>query len=171
MAISDQELKVVDRFFQDKGKTLDGPHPDWKESSRGDWEARWPIIETDKITRAHLRFRVSMGSHEYPSIMVIFRDNCVTRLDRVKNSICEQNPISAIRLGLPPSVCGTHIHSWPDNRSFVRIRNRWELPVRRPVEDNMKRLKHMFYWFSNEIGITLTPEQRGFDIPKRTLFD
>ena len=31
----------------------------------------------------------------------------------------------AANLGLPPTICGPHFHSWEHNRDYVRRRERW----------------------------------------------
>jgi hypothetical protein len=47
----------------------------------------------------------------------------------------------------------------------------WELPARRPVTDNMKRINQMFFWFCDEIRVTIPDAYRILDMPDRGLFD
>lgn len=168
--ITEAELRAVDAFFADREKTLDNGQPDWQESGRGDYQAKWPIIDSLGVSNAHLRFRVPMSDPEFPTIGVIFRSEMVSRLDKARDRVCHPNPATAALVGLPSEVCGTHIHRWSDNRRFVQMNNIWQLPIRAPVAARLDRFDQMFKWYVDEIGVILTSEQRGFREPPRQLF-
>ena len=94
----------------------------------------------------------------------------VSRLNRKRATVCHPNPPYAAKLGLPPRVCGTHVHTWADNREHVSYSGLWQLPVRRPVLDNLQRLEHMFFWFCDHIGVRIQGDSRRIDPPPQNLF-
>ncbi|WP_375206738.1 hypothetical protein [Hyphococcus sp.] len=136
------------------------------------YEARWIIEEQDGATRAHLRFRTCRYQKAFPSISLIFRNNPIWRVDIQAGDVCHPNPVWAGALGLPPLVCGTHCHTWEDNRDHVARSTVWDLPARRALPEQMRRLPQVLPFMAENLNIELTPDQRSFDTPyKRDLFD
>lgn len=169
MIIDEAEIAAVTAFVDDKSKTLDGNQPEWRKEGRGDFQAIWPIVELNGRIRSQLRFRLHPDFRDTPSISLIFRDRNVARFDRVPMHNCEENPLSALRLGLPARVCGPHVHRWLDNAAHVATSGRWELPVRRPVTDPITNLQQTFLWFCNEINVALLKDHRQFVEPPSDL--
>lgn len=169
MPVSREELDAVSRYLDDGSKTLDGDQPDWKREGRGDFQAVWLIREQDGRIRSQLRFRLHPDMRDFPSVSLIFRDKNVSRFDKVRQSNCEPNPLSARALDLPALVCGPHVHRWSDNIKHVELSGIWDLPVRRPVIDTITTLEQMFLWFCNEISLTLSKEHRRFVDPPKDL--
>lgn len=170
MSITEADLRAVDSFLADAEKHLDGVQPEWRISARNDYEIQWPIIEGSGLLRSSLRFRVPIDDLDYPTVSVVFRNEMITRFDKVRPTVCEPNPLAAHKLGLPARVCGPHFHKWSDNRAYVESTGEWKLPLRRPIPDPITRLQQMFLWFADEIQLTLTHEQRMIDTPPRGLF-
>lgn len=167
MAVTQETLEEVDEFLQG-AKWLEDDIPDWKHGVRpGQWDAVWNIEEKHGVSRAHMRFRISSQTPGYPSVSVIFRMNPVWRVDLKPEKDCEPNPPWAAGLGLPAEVCGNHSHEWVDNREHIRQSKEWDLPCRRPVEPQMRRVPQMLFWLADRIGIELTSDQRNFDAPPR----
>lgn len=172
MGIAEADLLAVDEFLTRKDKVLDGPQPEWTKNGFGDYQVAWPIREQESgMIRSGLRLRIPVVAYEYPSIGLVFRRKMVSRLDRANGAVCEPNPPYAQRYGLPPRVCGPHIHSWEDNRSHVAMTGLWELPARRPVTDNMRRINQMFFWFCDEIQVMIPNSYRTLHMPERGLFE
>lgn len=169
MVVTNEELDAVVRYLADTSKSLDGIQPDWQKTVRGDFQAVWPIVEFDKRVRSSLRFRIHPDERNFPSVSLVFRNKNISRFDRVRQSQCEPNPLSAAILGLPARVCGPHFHKWADNQSHVATSGKWELPVRRPVEDRANSLEKMFLWFCSEVNVRVSSEQRQFVEPPRDL--
>ncbi len=78
---------------------------------------------------------------------------------------CEQNPLWAQALGLPPRVCGPHFHTWQHNRLQVLRRERWELPCREALPPQVRRFEQAFPWLADKMNLVLTPEHREFEVP------
>ncbi len=172
MSISEADLVAVDEFLERDDKTLDGPQPDWTKNGFGDYQVAWPIIEEGSgVTRASLRLRIPVVAYNNPSVGLVFRRKMVSRIDLARPSICEPNPPYAQRNGLPSRVCGPHVHTWADNRAHVALTGLWELPARRAVTDNMRRLDQMYYWFCDQIRVKIPTPYRNLHMPDRGLFD
>lgn len=167
-----RDIQLVDDFLA-ANKRLEKGVPDWTKGTRdSEYEARWIIEEEDGATRSHIRFRTSRFQKAFPSISLIFRNNPVWRIDIQPTDVCHPNPLWAQPLGLQPEVCGTHCHTWADNRDYLLRSAVWDLPARRPLPDQLRRLPQVLPYMAEELNIELTPDQRGFDIPpKRDLFD
>ena len=127
------DVAAVDAFWAEPQKQLSGVPPEFGESTfyrEGQYgrEAIWPIADNHGIvTTGQLRFVVRPGLNLGPRISVIFNRQAIARLDFVPVDECESNPPWAANLGLPPTICGPHFHSWEHNRDYVRRRERWEL--------------------------------------------
>lgn len=107
-----------------------------------------------------------MSQTAYPSLSLIFRAHVIWRIDIVPHDEGKLNPPWAKSLGLPPEVFGPHGHEWPDNRAHVLNEHAtWNIPRRRPLPVNLRRLEQVLPWFADRIAIDVTPDQRGFDVP------
>jgi hypothetical protein len=160
------DVQQVDDFLAGD-KSLEAAIPLWQKSARpGELEAIWNILDPLGV-RSHLRFRISETEPTLPSVSLIFRRNPIMRLDIEGPSICHSNPPWAATLKLPPEVCGSHFHSWEDNRNHILNTGLWELPARRAVEPRLRRVPQMLPWIAAQVGIDLTHDQRSFDLPPR----
>jgi hypothetical protein len=170
MSPRDAEIAEIDAFLA-REKTLVGPLPIWNQGSRrGEVEAVWPVADADGISIANLRFRCSKSHLAYPSMSMIMRGQPIWRVDLVPPDEWKPNPPWAEGLGLPPVITGSHGHEWPDNRDHVsRIPvGPWDLPARRPLQPQIRRLTHALPAFAERINLVLTHEQRGFDVPPQS---
>lgn len=167
----DDEVERVDQFLASSAKTLEDYQPHWVHmAGYHDYQLSWNILEEDTgRTRAHLRFRLSDTDFRFPTIGLIFSGVKICRLDKADPDKCKANPPWAAALGLPPQVCGTHTHSWADNRNFVLTRGVWEQHARRPIDAEMPDLDAMFLWFCGEIGVRIQPHNRPLRMPERNL--
>lgn len=160
-----EELAEVDRFLSERKYLSDGL-PIWQEiSRRGQIEAIWNIVDELGISQAHLRFSVLHQQRDEPSVSIIFKGQPIWRLDVVDPTFCKDNHLEAMSLGLPSRICGSHCHSWKDNRSYVAKNGFGVIPVRRPVQAQLRRVSQMLPWLADETSIELTPDQRRFDGP------
>ena len=160
------DISQVDDFLASE-KALEDAMPIWQSSSRpGELHAIWNISDPLGV-RAHLRFRISETEPTLPSVSLIFRRNAVARLDIEDPTVSHSNPPWAAQLGLPAEVSGSHFHSWEDNRDHILNTGLWELPARRPVEAALRRVPQMLPWIADRLGITITHEQRAFDLPPK----
>lgn len=160
------DVSQVDDFLAGE-KVLVDEIPLWLASSRpGELHAIWNIEDALGV-RAHLRFRISQTEPAIPSVSLIFRRNAVARLDVEAPTVSHPNPPWAAQLGLPAEVSGSHFHSWEDNRDHILNTGLWELPARRPVEPGLRRVPQMLPWIADTLSITITPEQRAFDLPPK----
>jgi hypothetical protein len=160
------DVKAVDAFLDEKGKLLQGAPPTWIPGRDGiELMAIWNIEDSLGIVRAHLRFRVDPQSRSYPSVSLIFRNNQVWRIDLAELTLCKPNPVWARSVGAPSTVCGSHSHGWPDNREHILSQEMWELPCRQPIAPQIRRLPHAVPWLAERINLTLSPDQRDFDVP------
>jgi hypothetical protein len=50
----------------------------------------------------------------------------------------------------------------PESRACQDI---WELPCRRPLAPQIRKLPQAIPWLAERINLTLNPDQRGFDVP------
>jgi hypothetical protein len=168
------EIAEIDLFLS-QPKWLDGPHPDWTDSRffrRGhpEYQAIWPIADDLGIVgKGQLRFAFRPWNRERPSISVIYGQRVVSRLDFDEVSVCKFNPPWAESLGLPPRVCGNHIHKWEDNRAHVLAQEIWELPCRAPLPPQVRKIDQGLGWLADYANIRLAPDQYGFDVPQGVL--
>jgi hypothetical protein len=164
----------VDRFLADE-KRLYGAPPEvgptkFHRKGQQEWSAVWPIEDKlGVVTSGQLRFVIRAGSDQRPTIAVIFKGQCVSRLDFVPIAECEANPPWAEAIGVPASVCGPHWHPWVRNRSHVRDQERWDLPCREPLPVQIRRFDQAFPWLAAQINLVLTPDQRTFELPRSLL--
>lgn len=164
---SQSELDDVEAFLAEP-KSLNGPQPTWVKSTyTGELQATWGILNDLGIRAGALRFTCFEDRSE-PSVSVTFRDRLVWRVDVVDRTICKPNPIGAYGLGLPATICGSHHHSWPDNRAYVERLGFGRLPYRRELPARVRRLSQAVLELADAIKLTLDGEQRGFDVPPTT---
>ena len=164
------DVEEVDRFIA-VSKRLFGSPPEFgpKMNSRdgAHWEAVWPVSDELGVLAdgAFVRVRASPSSDKPFSLVLIFRDSCVFRLDFVSESICHVNPFWASSRGLPPRVCGPHCHTWAANREHVLSSGFWEMPCREPLAPQIRKFDQAFAWFAQQGNLILSPDQRAFDLP------
>jgi hypothetical protein len=164
------EVAVVDAFLLEP-KRLRGDQPLWTQSEHRVREihATWAVEDSLGIERAELRFRCHSISRQYPSVSLIFRSKAIWRVDIVPAEECKYNPLWARKLDLPATVCGPHGHEWPDNRDhLLREGATWDIPCRRPLPTNVRRLDQVIPWLAERLGLELRPDQRGFNVPPQT---
>jgi hypothetical protein len=167
------EVTAVDEFLADQEKALQGVQPPWMPGRDSiERMAIWNVQDGLGVVRAQLRFRLDPANRSAPSVSLIFRNNPVWRVDLEDALVCKPNPLWAKSVGAPATVCGSHCHSWPDNRYHVLAQELWELPCRRPLAQQIRRLPQAIPWLAERINLTLNPDQRGFDVPPQaTLFE
>jgi len=166
-AVLEAEAEAVDAFLLDD-KRLDGI-PNWHPSPRpGELSATWNIQDSLGIVRAALRFRCPRAARGSPSISLVFREDLIWRIDLVPQHVWKPNPPSAVYLGLPPEVYGSHSHRWYDNRAYVLSHGFGSLPYRRPLPVAIRRLPQALASLAAEINLSLEHEQRRFDVPPPT---
>jgi hypothetical protein len=172
-ALRETDLIEVDDFLQDH-KSLVGPPPEWRSSPRSgsrDLEATWPIADSLGIVRAQLRFRVPRPQLSNPSASVIYRNNSIWRVDLTSPTTCKLNPPWSHAQGLEARVCGSHEHPWQENRSYVKHNGFGQLPARRVIPPQVRKLSHALPWLAQRINLALSPEQREFDVPPQADLD
>jgi hypothetical protein len=177
MAVSSraQDVRLADEFFADQ-KGLAGPAPEFgpkkhTSSKSSLWEAIWPTANSAGVVETgQLRINHSPASDKPFSLCLIFRGQCIFRLDFARPTVCHSNPQWAAAFGMPPTVCGPHYHPWDPNREEVaRQEHLWELPFRLPLPARIRRFDQALPWMAAEVNLLLAPEQRGFGLPE-TLF-
>ncbi|WP_420331659.1 hypothetical protein [Oceanicaulis alexandrii] len=150
-------------------KSLSGSPPIWADGSRShELQASWPIVDNLGAIRANLRFKLPRDRFHAPTVQIIFEQIPICRLDVEPDGPCKDNPVWAAKLGLPAVVCGSHFHSWENNRDHIVRSGEWKLPAREPIEPSLKRPRQMLPWICDRTNILLEPDQRGFDMPPRS---
>lgn len=158
------DVAEVDAFIGNH-KSLDGLMPVWEQQSRGKWHVRWAVIDELGVQRGELSLTCD-SDHSHPTIVCIYNQRSIYRLDIVPNDECKPNPFGAAELSLPAKVCGPHIHGWKENKEYVRVNGLSTLPFRKPIEGLAQTLKDGLGWVAQELNITVTGEQRdSCDLP------
>ena len=172
MAITEDQLRRVDRFLENDTKVLEAYQPHWTHApGYRDYQLAWPILEEDTgRTRSNLRFRMPDQDFRYPSISLILNGARIARVDKVAPDVCKANPPWARRVGLPHEACGTHVHSWQDNRTHVAQSGEWQQPARRPLEEELNDLDALFLWFCEHINVRIQAHNRPIQLPDAGLF-
>ena len=167
MTFDPEQMRLIDRFLANPSKVLDGYQPHWiYAKGYQDHQLPWPIYKEDTgLTRAQLRFRLPDQDFRYPSLSLFVQGRTVCRLDRADEETCKPNSPFAHRVGLPPLVCGTHIHDWTDNRPYIEATRVWDVPVRRPVGEQLTNIDAMFFWFCDHINVRIQPHNRPIVLP------
>ncbi len=167
------EVGLVYRFLTDP-KTLFGAPPEFgdKRRDRGGpiWEAVWPIENSLGIVETgQLRILTSTSTDKPLTLAVVYRGNCVWRVDFVAASICHVNPFWAHGSGASPKVCGPHYHGWDSNRDHILGQSEWTLPSRRALPPQVRKFEQALPWLATEVNLLLTPDQRTFRLPETLL--
>ena len=167
------EVQLADAFMN-APKSLDGAPPVWGSGAwGGEYATSWNVLDGDGAPAASLRFTAKKSDPSIVSINLIWRNRPLWRVDVEPPITSHANPPDAWSLGLPAAVMGTHSHPWDANRAHVLAQiEQWDLPYRRQAPIAVRRLEQALLWFGDQIGITIDPDQRGFDGPtKSDLFD
>jgi len=170
MAVSGraQDIALVDAFLA-RPKILSGAPPEFGPKPRGkeaSWEAAWPVANIDGIVEAgSVRVRYAPASAEPFSILLVYREQCVYRLDHVEEDVRHSNPYWGRALEAPAMVCGPHVHTWALNRDHVLRQDSWEIPCRLPLQQQIRRFDQAFPWFADQVNLALRPDERNFDLP------
>jgi hypothetical protein len=165
-----KEVDAVDRFLVAQ-KTLYGAPPDFgpkrhEATKKQYWEAIWPIqVAGGSVGAGHLRILVGPTAEASMSLVITFQNNAVYRLDFDAADKCESNPLFAKAIGLPPRVCGPHVHVWERNRAHVLSQMQWSLPCREPLSLRVRKFNQALPWLADQVNLLLTPEQRGYEFP------
>jgi hypothetical protein len=168
-SLRNADVGLVDNFLADE-KTLAGPAPEFgpkkSKSLSPIWEAIWPIANSAGVVESgQLRVNYAPASDKPFSISLIFRGQCVFRVDFVAATICHRNPQWAADHGLLPMICGPHFHPWNPNREEVLRQQDWSLPFRLPLPGRIHRFDQALPWMAAEVKLILTAEQREFGLP------
>lgn len=163
------QIELADKFMAEP-KLLSGDPPEFgpmKDGRHGlTRTANWPVSSLDGVVRTG-RLQVKYAPSQKAFIIaLIFRDECVTRIDFVEMAICHSNPLWSARLGLPSDVCGPHFHQWELNRGNILHQETWSLEARVPLQPQIRRFDQAFAWMADQINLNLTAEQRVFNIPQ-----
>lgn len=163
----DADCDEIDDFIASH-KSLVEFKPPWSPQFAGLHQCRWGIADIHGVETAELCFTVSPnGAHQ--SIVCLHRQRLIYRLDVAPPGECKDNWHTAQALGLPPVVCGTHVHGWPENREYVRCSGFGRMPVRRPITAIVQDLTQALHWLAEDLNIQINPGQRDFEMPERTL--
>lgn len=165
-----EEVAQTDAFLAQE-KFLLGPPPVWTKSEwAGEYVAVWNVADSDGTPIAVLNGCALIKDRSVAGLNLIYRRQPVWRIHIDHPGVCHDNLHDAHRLGLDAVVCGPHEHAWPINRDHILRQDVWETPYRRAV--GVRRLSAALALLADQINLTLTPDQRGFDGPtKGDLFD
>lgn len=152
-------------------KYLSGPPPVWRKPRwGGEYTALWTMTDLAGEELAALKCTAQITNTAVAGLNLIYKSRPIWRVHIDVDSACHDNPHFAERLGIPGKVCGPHEHAWPINRDHILAQDVWELPCRRSLP--VKRLGVALAHLADQINLTLTPDQRGFEGPTRSdLFD
>jgi hypothetical protein len=166
------DVAAVDEFLV-RPKTLRGGLPEWIDSGHdGEIQAHWDIADELGIISAHVRFKIVKKWIGYPSVSIIWGGSSIWRFDVAPSEIVKANPPSAVDLGLPPFMAGSHEHAWTDNRAAILQGAPWGLPIRRALPPQVRKVSQVLPQLAERPNITLTAEQYDFETPsKPSLFD
>lgn len=161
------DVEIVDELIGKESKVLEGYQPQWGfQAGYRDYQLSWPILEEDtQRIRSQLRIRVPEHDMNLCSISFIYRNCKVCRLDRDRDDVVKVNNPFGRRLGLPPEVSGLHIHAWEDNRQFILTTEKWDIPLRRPVTENLRDINAMFLWFCEHINVRIQSHNTPLALP------
>lgn len=163
------DVLLADAFLTQE-KMLSGAPPEFGPKANGKrgaiWDATWPIANASGVVESSaLRVNYAPASSKPFSIVLVFREQCITRLDFVGEAICHSNPHWARSFGVEPVVYGPHVHPWNMNRAHVLRQPVWDLPCRVPLPPQIRRFSQAFPWFADQVNLKLRPEDREFDLP------
>lgn len=114
--------RLIDDFMA-AHKTLDGT-PSWQRGNgHNEVRAIWPIFRDGSSTGASLQ-AIAYPNEKVPHFSIgVHRDGCVWRLDHVPMIEGHRNS-----LPLGNVIWGPHVHSWQDNRLFLKTGQVIKLP-------------------------------------------
>lgn len=169
-AARSDEVELVDAFLAQE-KFLSGAPPEFGPRLRGKqgslWDTTWPVADKAGIVEnGNLRVNYAPASEKLFSIVLVFRQQCIYRLDFVAETVCHANPLWVRAIGIEPTVCGPHAHPWDVNRDHILGQNVWDLPCRVPLPQQIRRFDQAFPWFAEQVNLTLSPDDRSFDLPR-----
>lgn len=160
----------IDNFLV-ASKSLKGTEPIWRENGRPDQlDAKWPILEANDVSRAHLTFRFNRVSTGEPSVSLIYKGKKVCRVDIKWPTDVDGNPLQAAEFGLPGEVRGSHVHKWEYNRKYVLESlppDEWEIPIKEEISQSTQKLGHLLAFICDTCGVSFTPEQRELSPPDK----
>jgi hypothetical protein len=164
-----KQVELVDAFLAEP-KILSGAPPEFGPMKKGHGgpmrTATWPIADLRGVVQSgKLNVNHCPSSNKPFTLAVVFRDECVARLDFVDQGTCHSNPLWARDFGLPPIVCGPHFHPWAENRRAILDGGPWELKARIALQPQIRRFEQAFLWLADHLNLTLTNEQRLFALP------
>lgn len=165
----EEQVKLVDAFLAE-AKIFSGAPPEFGPTKKGHSgpmrTATWPIADNRGVIQSgKLNVNYSPSSNKPFTLAVVFREECVTRLDFVDQLTCHSNPLWGRNFGLPPLVCGPHLHPWDTNRGAILDGGPWELKARVALQPQIRRFEQAFLWLAEHVNLTLTDEQRLFALP------
>jgi len=166
-----RDIELVDEFLADM-KTFSGNPPEFgPKSQKGGkfhmWEAVWPIANSFGITETgQLRTNYYPASEARFSLNIIFRGNCIYRIDFESESKSHSNPLWARALGVPSKVFGPHVHTWSSNRAYLETSGIWDLPCGVPLLPSIRNFDEAFEWLANEVNVNLGVNDRKFTVPE-----
>lgn len=168
-AVRDAEILEVNAFVAER-KRLRGPPPLWFPSGwKTELQSVWIVEDLQGVARAQLRLVCQRSANPYPTINLVFRNHPIWRVEIEDPPKPHFNPLWAAALGLPPIVTGSHEHSWPDNRDHVAtIAPDWEIPARRPLKPQVRRMPQALASFASAINLELDSVQHMFDVPSQS---
>ena len=170
MKLSATDLDLVEEFLAEL-KFLNGPMPEFGPTNfnrrrRYELATKWPLADADGVVSSGQLVIVSRpGSPDFASLSLLFRGQAISRLDFEHDGVCHSNPHWADEDGLAATVRGSHFHPWEPNRKHVAATGLWELPCREGLPPQVRRFQQGFYWMCDRVNITVSPDQRSFDIP------
>lgn len=109
----------IDQFIGSY-KELAGLMPQWTDFFHRDWQLRWGIQDVHGAQRGELCITCDSDQSRW-SISCLYQARLIYRLDVVPLRECKAYPYSALKLGLPPRICGPHTHPWDANRDYVLV--------------------------------------------------
>lgn len=156
------ECDEIDEYVSGH-KAAVGFMPRWGIQFRRQFQTRWGISDMNGLENSELCLTSDRDGRR-ASIVCLHRQRLIYRLCVAPKTECKDNYHTAWKQGLPPVVCGVHIHGWPENRDYVCSAGFGELPVRRPLS-GVVGLIDALHWVVSDLGIQMDPGQRDIDLP------
>lgn len=158
------ECQEIDDYITGH-KTVAGFLPPWEPQFRRQYQARWGILDQFGVESAELCLTYNRDGR-HGSIVCAYRQRLIYRLDIAPETECKENFHTAWKQGLPPNICGPHVHGWPENREYVLCNGFGTLPVRRPTPGLVVGLIDGLHWVATDLNIQIDPGQRDIDLPQ-----
>jgi len=165
--VYDALVAEIDAFIEGY-KTL-GYLSAWSNRSYGnEWQARCSIEDASGTQRGELCLSIDLALQR-PSIVAIYEGNMFYRVDVVPPYEREPNPYSAMKLGLPKYVYGSHAHSWSANREWCRVNGFLGLPHRVQLDQSVNDFGRALEAVAAGTNIVIMPSQWEVPLPASTL--